>query len=106
MELAFDMGLGAWVLVIGAGLAFGLVAQLVDDGMSLIGWFIDAVAFVFGAVLASEVITAFRTAGPVWDNVALVPALVGGLVFGLVAEALVRLIGGGVVRGSHGPMSA
>lgn len=106
MELAFDLGLGAWFLVVGAGAAFALIAQLVDDGMSLAGWLIDAVAFVAGAVFASEVLTAFRATGPVWDNLALIPALVGGIVLGLVAEALVRIIAGGVIHGSHGPMSA
>ena len=106
MELAFDMGPGAWILVVGAAAAFGLVAQLVDDGMSLIGWFIDAVAFAAGAVFASEVVTSFRTVEPIWDSLALIPALAGGVLIGLVAEVIVRIIAGGVSRSSHGPMSA
>lgn len=106
MELAFDMGPGAWILVLGAGAAFGLVAQLIDNGMSLMGWFVDTIAFAAGAAFASEVIVAFRTTGPVWDNLALVPALAGGLVVGVLVEALIRMIAGGITRSSHGPMSA
>ena len=106
MELTYDLGFGAFALVVGAGVAFGLVAQLVDGGMSLLGWLVDAVAFTAGAVFAAEFITAFRTVEPVWDNLALLPALFGGLIVGVVVEFLVRLAAGGTSRSSHGPMSA
>jgi hypothetical protein len=46
-------------------------------------------------VIASEFIISLRTFEPVWDGLALVPALIGGLVVGLVVEVATRYMTGG-----------
>jgi hypothetical protein len=105
LELAINMGLGAWVLVIAAALVFGIVAQFVGDAATGYEWFVDALAFGVGAVAASEFIIGWRAFEPVWDNLALIPAIVGGLVVGLVVEVATRLVTGGTYRRSDRPLS-
>ena len=104
-ELAINMGLGAWVVVIVAALVFGLVAQFVGEAHTGYEWFVDAAAFGLGAVAASEFIIGARAIEPVWDNLALIPAIGGGLVVGLVVEVATRLITGGTYRSSDRPLS-
>jgi uncharacterized membrane protein (UPF0136 family) len=42
----------------------------------------------------------------VWDQVALVPGLVGGLVLGVVTELMTRFRTGGTYTTRHRPMAA
>jgi uncharacterized membrane protein YeaQ/YmgE (transglycosylase-associated protein family) len=106
MELAINLGVGAWALVVIAAVAFGLVAQFIGEARTGFEWFVDALAFGIGAVAASEFIIAWQAVGPMWDEMALVPALGGGLVLGIVVELITRMVTGGTYRSSHGPMSA
>jgi uncharacterized membrane protein YeaQ/YmgE (transglycosylase-associated protein family) len=106
MELALNMGVGAWALVFAVALVFGLLAQFIGETRTGFEWLVDGVAFALGAVVASEFIISWRAIEPVWDNLALVPALVGGLVLGIVVELATRLVTGGTYRSSGRPMSA
>jgi hypothetical protein len=106
MELALNMGVGAWALVFAVALVFGLAAQFIGEARTGYEWFVDGVAFALGAVVASEFVIGWRAIEPVWDNLALVPALIGGLVVGVVIELATRLVTGGSYRGSGRPMSA
>jgi hypothetical protein len=54
--------------------------------------------------VASEFVIDWRAFGPVWDGLALAPALIGGLVLGVVVEVATRLVTGGSYL--HRPMSA
>jgi hypothetical protein len=54
--------------------------------------------------VASEFIVAWRTFEPVWDGLALVPALLGGLVVGIIVEVATRRLTGGTYSGR--PMAA
>jgi hypothetical protein len=105
LELAIDMGLGAWVVVAFAALAFGVVAQVTGEAATGYEWFVDALAFGLGAVAASEFILAWRAIAPVWDNLALVPAIAGGVVVGLLVEVATRLVTGGTYRSGDRPLS-
>jgi len=104
-ELSINMGLGAWAVVIVAALVFGLVAQLVGETNTGYEWLVDAVGFGVGAIAASELVIAWQATGPVWDGLALVPALAGGIVVGLIVELATRLITGGTYRSSDRPLS-
>jgi hypothetical protein len=104
LEFAINMGLGAWVVVIIVALALGLVAQFVGEPATGYEWFVVAVAFGVGAVAASEFVTWWRAVEPVWDNLALIPAIGGGLIVGLVVELATRLVTGGTYRGER-PLS-
>lgn len=103
MELTIVLGLGGAVLLIVGALAFGGIAQLVGETRSGFEWLVDAIAAAFGALVASEFIIMWQAAGPVWDGLALVPALIGGLAVGLVVEIVTRYMTGGTYTGH--PMS-
>jgi uncharacterized membrane protein YeaQ/YmgE (transglycosylase-associated protein family) len=104
MEFAISLGLGGWIALIIGALVFGAVAQFVGETRTGFEWLADAIAAGFGAIVASEFIVAWRTFEPTWDGLAIVPAVVGGLVFGLVVEVATRYLTGGTYSGR--PMSA
>jgi uncharacterized membrane protein YeaQ/YmgE (transglycosylase-associated protein family) len=104
MEFAITLGLGGWALLVVAAFAFGVLAQFIGDTRTSYEWLIDGIAFGIGAVVASEFLVALRTFEPVWDGLALVPALIGGLALGLIVEVATRYLTGG--RYTASPMAA
>jgi uncharacterized membrane protein YeaQ/YmgE (transglycosylase-associated protein family) len=101
MELAMSLGLGGWIIVIAGAVVFGVAAQAIGEVRAGYEWLLDAVAFGIGAVIASEFVIAWQTFEPVVDGLALVPALIGGLVVGVVVELVTRFATGGSY--SHAP---
>ena len=95
MDLAITMGLGGWLVLFAGALLFGIVAQFVGEARTGYEWLVDGVAAALGAVIASEFIISLRTFEPVWDGLALVPAVIGGLALGLVVEIATRYLTGG-----------
>lgn len=106
MDVTITLGYGAWILLVVAAVAFGLIAQYIGETRTGFEWLVDAVAFFVGAVVASEFIIDFRTIEPVWDQLALVPALGGGLVVGIIVEVVTRLTTGGSYTAHHRPTPA
>jgi len=104
MELTIALGLMGWATLVAAALLFGVIMQLIGETKTGFEWLIDGIAFGVGALVASEFITAFQETGPVFDGLALVPALIGGLVVGIVVEVATRLVTGG--HYTQGTMSA
>jgi uncharacterized membrane protein YeaQ/YmgE (transglycosylase-associated protein family) len=104
VEFTFALGIGGWLLLIIAALAFGVIAQSIGEIRTGYEWFVDAIGFGVGALVASEFVLAWRSFEPVWDGLALVPALLGGLVIGIVVEVATRYLSGGTYAGR--PMSA
>jgi uncharacterized membrane protein YeaQ/YmgE (transglycosylase-associated protein family) len=104
VELSITLGLGAWIVLIVASVVFGAIAQFIGDTRTGFEGAVDAVAFGVGALIGSEFIVAMQTYGPVWDGLALVPALVGGLIVGLVVELSMRYVTGGTY--AHHPTAA
>jgi len=105
MEFAVELGLGGWgILVVGA-LAFGVIAQFIGETRTGYELLVDAIAAFLGALVASEFIVGWRAVAPVTDGLALLPALVGGLVAGGIVEVLTRFLTGGHYLG-HNPMAA
>jgi uncharacterized membrane protein YeaQ/YmgE (transglycosylase-associated protein family) len=103
MDLAISIGLGGWIVLIGGALVFGVVAQLIGETETGYEWLVDAVAAFVGALAASEIVTAWRGFEPVYDGLALVPALVGGLLVGTLVELVTRYLTGGTYVPSHSP---
>ena len=95
MELAIVLGVGGWLVLLAGALLFGVIAQFVGDVRTGYEWLADFIAAALGAVIASEFIISLRTFEPVWDGLALVPALIGGLVLGIVVEIATRYLTGG-----------
>jgi uncharacterized membrane protein YeaQ/YmgE (transglycosylase-associated protein family) len=104
MDFAITLGLGGLTVLIVGALVFGVIAQYVGETRTGYEWLGDAIAFGIGAVVASELIVVWRTIEPVYDGLALVPALIGGLVLGIVVELVTRYMTGGRYFGR--PMSA
>jgi uncharacterized membrane protein YeaQ/YmgE (transglycosylase-associated protein family) len=104
VEFTFALGIGGWLLLIIAALAFGVIAQSIGEIRTGYEWLVDAIGFGVGALVASEFVLAWRSFEPVWDGLALVPALLGGLVIGIVVEVATRYLSGGTYAGR--PMSA
>jgi uncharacterized membrane protein YeaQ/YmgE (transglycosylase-associated protein family) len=105
MELVVDLGLGAWVLLIGGSLVFGVIAQFIGRTETGWEWLFDAIGAFIGALVASELVIALQAVGPVWDGLALVPALIGGLVVGVLVDLATRYVTGGQPF-AHRPMAA
>ena len=99
MELAIDLGIGGWALLIVGALVFGVVAQLVGETRTGYEWLVDAIGAGIGALIASEFIVAWQTFEPVWEGLAIVPALIGGLVLGIGVEVVTRYTTGGTYAG-------
>ena len=95
MELALSLGFGGWLVLFGGALLFGVLVQFIGETKTGYEWLVDAVAAAIGAVIASEFIISMRTYEPVFDGLALVPALLGGLALGVVVELATRYLTGG-----------
>jgi uncharacterized membrane protein YeaQ/YmgE (transglycosylase-associated protein family) len=104
MEFAIALGVAGWIILIGGAIVFGVVAQLIGQPRSGYEWLADGLAAGIGALVASELIVAFRTFGPVYDGLALVPAVLGGLLVGAVVGVAVRYLATGTY--SDRPISA
>jgi hypothetical protein len=90
MDLTTDIGMLAfWTLVIGA-IALGIVLQFIGDVRFGYEWIATAVAAFAGGFVASEWIVAFSTVEPIWDGMALIPAIGGALVVGVIVDAIIR----------------
>lgn len=92
MEFTFSIGLwGILALIVGSA-ALGVIVQLIGEAHYGYEWLLTAVVAGIGAFVASEFVVDFRTFEPVFDGLALVPALIAGGVAGVVAAAATRFL--------------
>jgi uncharacterized membrane protein YeaQ/YmgE (transglycosylase-associated protein family) len=89
--MTLDMTWLAWGVVILAALVIGVLVQLYLQPKTSYEWLVTGVGAVLGAWLGSE-ITAFATTGPVWENLAIIPAVIGGVIGAAVFEFAARAI--------------
>lgn len=106
MELAINMGWAAGAVVVIVALVFGVLAQFIGEARTGYEWLADAIAFAVGAVVASEFIIAWRAVDPVWDGLALLPAIGGGLLVGVIVEVATRYLTGGTYTGASRHVAA
>jgi uncharacterized membrane protein YeaQ/YmgE (transglycosylase-associated protein family) len=99
MELAMDLGAGGLLLLLVVALLIGSTAQEIGTAASEYEWVVTTIAALLGGLVASECIVAFRDVEPVWDGLALIPALVGALGMGVIAEVVTRRTTGGTWSG-------
>jgi hypothetical protein len=92
MEFTFDIGLlGLTTLVVGA-LLFGVGIQLLGTAHLRYEWLLTSVVAGIAAFIASEFVVAFQTWEPIFDGLAVIPAVVVGAVAGLVAAGASRYL--------------
>jgi uncharacterized membrane protein YeaQ/YmgE (transglycosylase-associated protein family) len=92
MEFTFAIGwVGLALLIIGA-LVIGVGFQFLGRGAGPYEWVVTSIAAFIGAFAASELFVGLRDWQPTVDGVALIPALVGGLVVGAIVALTMRLL--------------
>ena len=79
----------AAVLLIAGALIIGVITQFIGD-VRVYHWAVVTVAALVGGWLGSEAFGTLSTWGPVFEGLYIVPAFLGGLVLGLVADGLLR----------------
>jgi uncharacterized membrane protein YeaQ/YmgE (transglycosylase-associated protein family) len=86
------MTVGIWgaIIMIAFALVLGVVAQMYGTKHSTFEWLITGIAALAGAIVASEYLGTFSGFGPQYDGVALVPALLGAVVVGVIADLFTR----------------
>jgi hypothetical protein len=85
----------AVVMLVGGALLIGLIAQIVGETRTGWEWLIAAAGALVGGWLGSEAFGTASTWGPVFDSLYMLPALVGGVVLGGVADIFIRTVTGG-----------
>jgi len=90
------MGALAITVIVGAGLLIGFGVQYLTHPRTQLDWLFVAIATGLGAYLGSEVLTknvfGLMVGGPEIDGLLIIPAVITGLVLGLLADAFVRYI--------------
>lgn len=101
--MAFAIDMTAWgaLLLVAGAIVIGLIGQALGDVRLAWHWAIVAIFALVGGLAASEFIVDWRAFAPVWEGLALLPALVGGIVVGAVGDVIVRYWSGGSYRGSE-----
>ena len=102
MDFAFSIGMWALIVLIVASAVYGVAVQLIGQASFAYEWLLTATSAGIGAFIASEFIAGFRDWEPMFDGLALIPALLGGLLVGGVAAAAARF----VTSGHHGAPQA
>lgn len=95
MEFSIALGFLGWLALAVGALLFGVIAQSLGETRTGYEWLVDSIGAGVGALVASEFIVAWQTFEPVWDGLALVPAVLGGLVVGVIVEVATRFMTGG-----------
>lgn len=95
--MLYDLGVIGAALLLVIALIFGAVAHLVLRANTSWMWLVGTVGWFVGGLVASEAIWGGMTEGdlqPIIDGLALDESLLGGLILGLVAVVVTRLIAG------------
>jgi hypothetical protein len=92
MDFAFSMGLFGVLALMAGAVIFGVLVQLLGTPSFGYEWIATAIAAFLGGFAASEFVLGFRTFEPLYEGLALVPALIGGLVLGGVVAIGARLL--------------
>lgn len=90
MEFTFDIGLWGLLALAAGAVLIGLIAQAIGEVRTGYEWLATAVGAFIGGLVASELVVAWKTFEPVWEGLAIVPAIVGALVVGIIVDAVVR----------------
>jgi uncharacterized membrane protein YeaQ/YmgE (transglycosylase-associated protein family) len=86
------MTLGVWgaIVMIAFALVLGVAAQMYGEKHTTYEWLITGIAAVAGAIVASEYLGTISAYGPQFDGLALVPALIGAAVVGVIVDYFSR----------------
>jgi uncharacterized membrane protein YeaQ/YmgE (transglycosylase-associated protein family) len=92
MEFTLELGyLGAALLALGS-IVIGVLFYVIGDPQFSYEWIVTAIGAFVGALVASEFFIDLKGWDPVYEGVALVPALVGALIGGGVVAGVTRFL--------------
>jgi hypothetical protein len=100
MEFSYVIGLWAIIALIVGSVFVGVAIQLLGEPSFGYEWLTTAIGAGVGAFVASEFIVGLRAWEPVFDGLAVAPAVVGGLVVGAIVAIATRLLSSGTSQ-SH-----
>ena len=89
MDFTFDVGLWGWLILVVGAVVLGIIAQLIGEARFGYEWIVGGLGRLVGGGLYE----------PVFDNLALIPALIGGIVVGIVVAVATRFLTGGKYLG-------
>jgi len=92
MEFTFDIGLWGLVALTVGSVLFGIGVQLLGNPHFGYEWIVTALVAGIGAFVASEFVVGFQTWEPLFDGLAVVPAVIVGVVAGLIAAGATRFM--------------
>jgi uncharacterized membrane protein YeaQ/YmgE (transglycosylase-associated protein family) len=95
MEFSFTIGMWAVIALMVGSVVLGVAIQMFGNPGFGYEWLITAIGAVIGGFVASEFIVGFRTWEPLFDGMAIIPALVGAIVVGGVMAIAVRWLTAG-----------
>jgi hypothetical protein len=78
-----------FLLVVGA-IVIGVFAQVIGEVRLRVHWIVVGFAALIGGWLGSESLGSLSTWGPVFEGLYVLPAIIGGLVIGVVVDFLLR----------------
>jgi hypothetical protein len=103
----WDLGFQGLAILVGLSLGFGVIAQFVGRAGTRWDWLIAASGWFMGGLFFSEVMFGSMTIDeiqPIIDGLAFDEALLGGLIGGVLAFLVTRLLtGGGPFRRQTSP---
>jgi uncharacterized membrane protein YeaQ/YmgE (transglycosylase-associated protein family) len=91
------MGAGGIAFLLISGFVMGVIAQMVGVAHRTWEWAVVGLVAVVGGYAASEWLGPLSTWGPEGNGMYLLPALIGVVVAGAVADLLIRRFARGVV---------
>src|SRR5512141_1772543 len=97
-HVQFDLGLQGLGILVVISLVCGVFAQVVLSGGSRWMWLTAAAGWLIGGLFASEVVWGRSTSQelqPIIDGLAFDESLLGGLIGGVLAVVITRLVMGG-----------
>jgi hypothetical protein len=94
MDLTYDITPIGIVALATLSVIYGLALAFIGDVRIGYEWLITAVAAFIAAFIASEYL-AMQSFEPLWEGIAVVPAIVAGVLVGFVADLIARFATGG-----------
>ena len=92
MDFAYDIGVWAIIGLIVLATVFGIAVHLVGTPSFRYEWLLTTLAAIVGGFVASEFVVGFRGFEPVYDGLAVIPAIVGGVLLGAVVAGASRFL--------------
>ncbi|CAN5768420.1 hypothetical protein BH23CHL7_BH23CHL7_05330 [soil metagenome] len=97
-EFTISLELLGWLVLIVGAIVIGIAVQLIGEGAFTFEFVATAIGAGIGALVLSEFIVEMRAFAPVWEGLAIIPALAGGMIVGAIVAVVTRYLALNAVR--------